>query len=928
MSSIPFLKRLAAEVVHRHKDKLDEVCVILPSRRATVFFRQHLSQIIEKPVWMPALMSLQDFVEERYPHQILDPLELNFMLFSIYQKHQPEEPFDKFYPWGQMLLKDFDEVDRYMVNADRLFQNLKEVKEIEQWEPSAIKFWQEMETEDPKPVQQRFYRLWELAGILYNELAEQLRNARQGYEGMAYRWMAEAVSTEKFNTHYSQLYFAGFNALSTAEEVIIKGLAAQRKATVFFDADPYFLDDPQHEAGRFIRKYIKEWKLPEVQWLEPHLTTETKHVSMIGTSLKTEQATALASELEKQAEEGQPRWENTAVVLADQGLLFPVLHSLPAAIRDVNVTMGYPLRFSPLFSLFDSMGQLHSNAREKAGKHSFFYKDVMALLSHPYLRQVRHEQTEKLSREIRRGQTFYIDAVDLTCDDPVLSLIFSLPATPDEAASLFSALLDELRVSLTSDNKPQILEQEFIFQYKILLNRLHDVMTQHRVEMPQKTFSRLFREIVSSASLPFSGEPLKGLQVMGMLETRTLDFEDVYILSVNEGSLPSGSRNQSFIPYDLRKAHHLPSHEEQSALYAYHFYRLLQRGVNVRLFYTTEAGSLGTGEKSRFLLQVEQLLAPANPRLQLKKFLYSSPVSAKPPRSIAIERTDEITRKLQAIVSERGLSASALIMYALCPLKFYLHYVMKLKEEDELTQELEASEFGSIYHDAMEYLYKDQTGKKLVRGDFEQMKNAVTDAIKHGFRKADRDYGQAMENRNFFDAETLRFLVEMTLQADSRLPEFELLALEYEASVEHALPKGTNVKLYGKIDRIDRSSEGTRIVDYKTGNVSTFRFLPGEEPEISVTNKEAFQVYFYAYLYYRISGETRLIPAVLPLKQVAKGYSSFPKQEKVLSKEDLEQFEIYLSNLIQEVFTAPAFVQTTDTTVCQYCAFNTICLRN
>ncbi|MEM7035735.1 MAG: PD-(D/E)XK nuclease family protein, partial [Bacteroidota bacterium] len=686
-----FIGQLVDALLAQYPQDIGDIVIVFPSRRACVFFKDYLLKAIDKPMWAPAVYAIEDFVKEIHPNAILETVSLTFEFYPIYQTVFPNEPFDKFYSWGTMLISDFDEIDRYLVDAQEVFRNLFELKEID----TTIDSWLN-EDGTPTEFQAKYLRFWELMGDFYEKLRKKLDVQGLSAPGQALRELAEQFAQQQPRLPWPHVVFAGFNALSPAEELLIKSLVGYDMASCYWDLDRYYVDDPYQEAGRFFREMRQRWeaegKPQEWHWLGEGLASGEKEVVMTGVPLRVGQAKVAGLKLQEMlANDADP--EKTAVVLPDENLLFPLLHSLPPALKDVNVTMGFPLRNTPLYSLVESIIQMHENAdrlHPGRGKSSIYYfRDVQNILRHPYIRAIAFDESRELLLEINKENLVYIapEYFENYEVGHILRFLFQVWEDIPQVITYYLELYQRLKVAFEGPGgKPRkvpAVETEYLFHFFTLTQKLRDKLDNYSLNFDLKIFRRLYKEVIQSGSIPFAGEPLRGLQVMGMLETRVLDFERLIILSVNEGILPSKPSTSSFIPYNLRRAFGLPTYEDKDAIYAYHFYRLLQRAQHITLIYNTENDTFGSGEKSRFVSQLEAELPRRNPNVSFARETVTFPAEKEPIVPIIVDKTPELLAQLKEFAQEKGFSPSALSTYLNCPLQFYYRYLMRLYEQDE-----------------------------------------------------------------------------------------------------------------------------------------------------------------------------------------------------------------------------------------------------
>ncbi|MFN8144942.1 MAG: PD-(D/E)XK nuclease family protein [Bacteroidia bacterium] len=938
-----FLQQLTDELILKHGENLANVRLVFPTRRAGLFFRKELATRLSAPVWAPEIFSIQDFIAEYTRYTIPDPLTLRFELYKIYRKYFPAESFDRFYPWGEILIRDFDDLDRYLADASKVFSLISDIRDIEQTfslpeeELEKLKtFWKSFFDKDPSRLTTEFMNTWEHLGPIYKEFKATLSERSLAYEGMAIRDLAERLNETGApdTSGYTHLIFAGFYALSPAEEKIIQTFIKSGKAEIIWDADAYYTDDPRQEAGTFLRNHplVSE----PVKWKEEYFKNIPKKIEMAGVPLQIGQAKYAGSLVESWMKQNDFKPERTVVVIPDESFLFPVLYALPEELQDINVTMGYPLHATPVFSLFESLISLQRNcATDKEQNSTFYFRDVLNILNHPYIRLIDTKAIRKWMAEYSNDNSIRIPGKKL---NSVSSELFTLIFVKNENVSkifewgrkIMRLILDSMK---EQDFRFHRLEAEFVYHFYTQLHRLEEIISEQEVIPGLDTVWYLFREIIYSSKIPFTGEPLKGLQVMGFLETRVLDFDNVIVLSVNEEVLPSSGNSPSFIPYSIRKAFGLPTYEEQHAVSAYHFYRLLQRAGNIHLLYNTEAKKIAGGEKSRFLLQIEHELAVRYASsIQLTEKIISTGFVKEQVLPVEVSKTKEVLALLEKYLPNKELksrfssrfSPSALITYMTCSLKFYFQHIVKLKEKEEPEEHMEAATFGNVLHKAMELAYTGEQEITKVKIDslIPEILNFLDEAISIEFKNTVK-----LEGKNILLRNVLHELILKILKADAKDTPFRIHALEKEINLEFSVNPSQSVLLHGYIDRIDETAEGVRIIDYKTGNVEKKKFNSVSDLFTNPEYKEQFQAMLYAYCSRMNYTGKSIRSGLVTLKDMSDG-TWYLQQGQAISEEQFIEFGQQLRILLAEILNPEkSFSQTEDHARCEYCSFVEICNR-
>ena len=955
-----FLEKTVNYLYEKYGDDISELCIVLPNRRAGLFLKTHLSNNLKKTFWSPEIYATEDFVALLAELEIADSTTLLFELYETVKSvgKKEVENFDEFCKWGQILLSDLNEIDRYLVDASQLFGNLKDIKELEAWSLNA--------EEGLTDFQKQYLEFWKLLGEYYHDFKKRLLSKHQAYQGLAYRIVADKTE-ERVNKHsWKKIIFAGFNALNKAEEKIIERLLNTGKAEIIWDTDSYYINNPNQEAGRFIRKYnefgnFTKLKDRNIFFEETLLSNEKKTVTVIGAAKNVAQAKvagSIVTELQKTTESLQ----TTALVLADENLLFPVLHSLPTNLEDINVTMGYPLKNTPVAGYFDLVFSLHENGLKLAnGKenYSFYHNDIIKLLSHPYttiaLAGVGKEYSvNKVTKLIQNRNIVFAGLsmlenifLELNCEKEfkVLLPILKHWQIPADGLACVHYLIDTLKNGIVvqqtkNEESKASLELEYLFAFTKIIKRIQVLMGNYPESITDlKSLRSILNQIVRSSTLPFYGEPLMGLQVMGMLETRTLDFENVILLSCNEDILPSGKTVNSFIPFELKRFFGLPTYSDKDAIFSYHFYRLLQRATNIYLLYNTESDALGSGEKSRFLTQLIYELPKVNPNITIVEQLVNIPVIAdKTGNEIIIEKTPFVFEKLKNR-SEFGFSPSLLNKYRNCSLEFYFHAIAGLKEADEVEENIGADTLGNVIHEVLEIFYKPYIDKKIAATDIKEMKKSVEtttiSVFEKEYSKNEISYGKNLLTlkvalkfiNNFLDSE-----IETISKSEKAGQPIIIKALE--AELEMNMTVGSHsIKIKGKSDRIDSVGSMTRIVDYKTGLADSkeLKFENWDDIRTEATLAKSFQLLTYAWLYQKMNPAItdNIVSGIITFRELSAGLKTVKVNgSEQLNVEVLNEFEKQLQTLLTEIFNQKIpFVQTTELDNCEYCAFKGICNR-
>lgn len=945
----PFLKTFAKDLWTRHQPDLGNICVVLPNRRGALFFKEYLAEAAGKTIFSPEIYSTEDFIYKLSGLQIIDNTELLFELYAVYAETMQGEAdsFELFSKWGPSLIADFHEIDRYLVDARQLFINLTSIREIENWSLNST---------DLSPFQLNYIQFWESLGSYYHRLRARFESQHKAWQGLAYRYVAENIERLAGNHPWKKICFAGFNALNTAEEKIFSELLRSGMAEICWDADDYYLNDPGQEAGKFLRRYKHLFHADEnlFRWKGNDLLTDKKIIHVVGAARNITQAKH-AGTLLRELYHQNKSLRSTALVLADENLLFPVLNSIPEEIAEINVTMGYPLKNTAMASLFQSLFRLHTTAEKfskgRKGEVRFYHNDLQTLLRHPYIRQAFSESNlpGELCQYLLKNNILFIGLRQLEkfstqteggAWEKLRGLLVPWK-TPEDGFEALHFLVNILRNTFQAQSSKGLnshhtsVETELLFQFHTLLNRLHLLCKTYPFVSELKTLQTLFDQVSNSTTIPFYGEPLSGLQVMGMLETRTLDFENILLLSANENILPSGKIQNSFIPHDLKRLFGLPMYSDKDAVFAYHFYRLLQRAKNVYLLYNTESDKFGDGEKSRYITQLVNELAKRNPGLQITESLLELHYEKNAEEEIFVPKEDTVIQKMK-LLAEKGFSPTLLNTFRKCTLKFYLHYIAGIQETEEVKEEIGADTMGSSIHEMLELLYAPFVGKSISASDIPAMREGLETKLKSVFANYfPLEMLESGKNLLTFRI-SLKFINLFLDQEEKRLQEqgpLLLEELEKELQATLSFPEFT-INIKGKADRIERLGKEIRIIDYKTGKT--------EDNEIRINDwnllltdsrlDKGFQLLCYAWLYHKqfpTEGH-QLKSGIITFRQLKAGLKAVTGPGKVdnLDTHVLQGFEDVLHTLVSEIFNpATPFTRTADIKTCEFCGFKTFCNR-
>ena len=950
----PILESLAKHLVNTGGAGSGETRIILPNRRAGLFLQRHLARMSPDVRWSPRIYAISDFINEFSHIDACDPVEAVFTLHEVYQKvkEQPD-PLDEFFYWGEIMIHDFDELDKYLVDAGMLFRNIADLKEIE--EPLAglddpqisfiSQFWEGFHEGRVTPEKDQFLEMWKLLPILYRELRSELLDRREGYPGMQYREIAERIEQNEMESPGdTRTIVAGFNALNGCEKRIFNWLR-QHGATFFWDFDHHYTADASSEAGRFMRDNLLRFP-PEVE-LESFRGIESeKEIRIFELPTDILQAKTVFRILEQKDHAAIADCTDTAVVLCDEELLMPVLMSVPGSIEEINVTMGYPMKNTPVSSFVESLQRLQNNIRQGTdGTEQFYYKDVRSILLHPYMEKTGEGAGHPLLEEMATGNLIQVEKTFFKSEfeKKIFRRVEDAADLIRYQRTVFLHILENLAVE--EEKMMPELHREFVFLLLIHLNKLETLLAS-RPDIPLPVLERLFRKVVSGLRVPFEGEPLSGLQVMGILETRLLDFKHVILLSMNEEVMPASHFGQSYIPYALRVAFGMPAREDMDAIYAYYFNRLLQRAEKIDLLFNSTSEGVRTGEMSRYLHQLiyNRGINVIRPGME---------VMARETAAVVVQHTSDVDQKLRiyAVDDANGkyLSPSAINTYIDCSLKFYLRYLAGIKEPDEIQEEIDAAGFGTVVHDSIHLLYgeisekrkgeigRDDLARLLASDRIEEVLTGVFLRYHYKGRK-----NATIEGRNIIILQVMTRYLKKIIETDLQITPFALIAAEQTYSRILEIGSGGDhmeIRLGGKIDRVDRLGEAIRVIDYKTGEAN--QGFSGIEAlfdaSLASRNGAALQTLFYAWLVTADHPGEQVTPGLYVMKALY-DHSFDPglsmgrtrQRKKIESFAELEEeFVGHLKEAIAAIFNPEIpYVQTENESKCRYCDFAGICNRN
>lgn len=958
-----FLEYVAKDIYGKFGNDLANVAIVFPNKRAGIFFDEYLASQTDKPVWAPAYVSISELFQRLSSLKLGDPILLNCELYRIFKEElKNDETFDEFFSWGEILISDFDDLDKNFVDPEKLFSNLQDLKNMsddlnfldKDQEEAIQQFFKNFSIEQRSVLKEKFISVWDKLGSIYNRYRQRLRELGIAYEGMLYRDAINAIEAEtpesKRTLQFKHYVFVGFNALSKVEHSFFSLMQKSEKALFYWDYDIFYTHRMNHEAGTFILKNLNDFpnSLSEEYF---DCLGKPKKVCFISSPTENAQARFVSQWVNTLVNDnaGETLGRDNAVVLCNEELMLPVLHSIPSEVKDLNITMGFPLSQTPVYSFISALIDLQTNGYNKENG-LFRYAEVQAVLAHNYTRRLS-ANAERLECELTKKCHFFPAPSELKQDD-FLSFLF----TPQSGIIAYCNYLAEVlkkvatlyRDNTDSHNSFESLYQESLFKSYTLVNRLFNLFTTQNLSLNDSTFRRLLNRILAGASIPFHGEPAIGMQVMGVLETRNLDFKNLLMLSVNEGLLPKTERDVSFIPYNLRKAFGMTTIEHKDAVYAYYFYRLISRAENITLLYNNVTEGKDKKERSRYLLQF--LLDWPHP-IKLQAL-----IAGQSPNIIStftIEKTDEIVERLRkkfdrSINKDAAIiSPSALNKYLKCPMMFYFKYVAGLTVPDEISGEIDSALFGTIFHRCAELAYKKLTanGARVEKEDIERMlkdeaglNRIVSRAFNEKLFIVGNEDTPIYNGIQLINYNVILSFLKKLLRIDANYAPFSIIDMEKPVEEEMTINTDSGkltIKLGGTIDRLDEKEGIIRIIDYKTGTKpQTFSsteqlFIPKPDRPDYI-----FQTFLYAAI---VSHNTHqsVAPALLFIQKAGdKDYSPIVEHkvpralsEQVTNFSDYDSaFREQLAFLLQEIFNKEQpFTQTDNLKTCLTCDFKKLC---
>ncbi len=911
MIEITFLDKIAKAIIEDYSNDLSNTVVILPNKRAKIFLIEALKNQIQNNIISPKIISIEDFIQDVATIRSIDSIELLFEFYEVYQKltdAKNQQSFDLFANWAKMLLQDFNEIDRYLLDPNHVLSYLKDIEDIKKWG---------IEVENKTKLLENYIDFWKLLPNYYQTFYKHLIKKGIGYQGLIYREAVNKLDSFSKSVPNTKYVFAGFNALNAAEEKLVQSLLGSNQAKIYWDIDEAFLNDAYHDAGLFIRRFKEKWahyKSNPFEWVANDFLKNKKNINIIGTPKSIGQAKIAGGIIDDLiSKDPTLSLDKVAVVLGDENLLIPLLYSLPSSVGALNITMGFSSKNNPAQILIAKLFKMHTTALSRNGKnYVFYYKDVLGILTHPLIEPYSNSST--LVNTIIQYNYTFITHQKIIELNPNSSDLFQLLFGKWEQGSLkvlevISQLLQIIKGNLSNENEEEKITKAFVFSIFKVINKLINYYSKYDHINTIDTLHAIYKQVIDLAEVSFEGEPLNGLQIMGVLESRVLDFETVIITSLNEGKLPAGKSQNSFIPYDVKRELELPTFKEKDAIYTYHFYHLLQRAKNVYLLYNTESEGLDAGEKSRFITQLQ---VECQDQHNLVPAIYNAVLPEKANQPMVIPKSESVMERLKEI-AEKGFSPTTLTSYIRNPIQFYFQRILKIKEVEEVEENIALNTLGTIIHETLKVLYEPYIGKFISESDIQNCIKLIDAEVMKQFKIVYKE-GEIKKGRNLLAFEVAKRNVynflKVELEAIVSGDAVKIITLEqrFERTFEHpSLP--FPIKIGGSVDRIESRNGVIRIIDYKTGKVDkeTVTLTTWTDLTKDIANEKIIQVLAYAFMYEEKALKQPMEAGIISFKNLKSGFLPFTFKEgkeinTFITKETIEQYLEQITILLVELF--------------------------
>lgn len=887
------------EVVRDLNDKnigFSNIIFILPSKRAGAFLQKAISQELTTTIFSPTIYSIEDFVKHISGLKPITSLELLFKFYEVYLENtwiKEQESFQTFMAWAQTLLDDINEIDRHLLEPTSIFGYLKDIQELNHWTNTS-----------PTDLIESYLSFWSKLPLYYSSLSHKLLSKNEGHQGLIYRKAAEDIEFYTQNNKKKHHVFLGFNALNTSEENIIQSVLSETNSSIYWDAEAHFMEFKNHDASYFLRKYRSKWKHfanNKLDWVFNNYIKE-KEITCTAVPNNIDQSKYISNILKSYSKE---QLNNTAIILGDENIIIPLINSLPSVVNEVNITMGIPLGSTPIASFFESLFELQLNITDN---QQFYYKDVLEILNHPLSSLLfKSNSIESILQSITSNNLVYLEhstiLKKLSLDSAPLAQALYTPWNNNSKFSILSTnqIITYLLETLSPETNALLIE--YLIAFRRVYNLLDKLTDSYSYIENINTLHRLYSDVVASETVDLRGNPYQGLQIMGVLESRLLDFENIIITSVNEGVLPSGKTSSSFLPYDLKIQYGLPTYAEKDAVYTYHFYRLLHRAKNINLLYTTTSSGLGSVEKSRLILQLE-----SEGIHKIKQQVATPEILNLRSSSTSIIKTSSVQAKIKSFL-QAGISPSAIGTYLRNPIDFYFQYILGVTSQNVVEETIASNTMGTIIHNVLERLYLPFINLNVVENDVKVMITKSKDLVDEEFKKIQNQTIEFGQNRIIYEV-ICRYLINFLKKELVSLQKGNLITItSLENKLKTTLQNNSlayPITLKGTVDRVDIYNNEVRIIDYKTGAVKPADLKIKEWGDLRAADgkyEKAFQILLYTYMISKKEGVPDNVRAgIISTKKAQNGFMPFEiNKETIISKETLHDFESILITLVQEI---------------------------
>ena len=919
--------------------------VIFPNRRAGLYFQKALSKKINKSVWSPSVYTMEDFIQKyskiKISNDVTDSIQLNYILYKIiikYNKSDYKENFEDFFYWGQVMIKDFDDIELELVDESKVFKAVKNQKEIDNSFDYLNKenferiksFWNKF---FPKMSlnQKKFNETWKIILDVFTEYRSKLINEKLAYKGLVYKEFLSKINTMKFESN-SEFLFVGFNILSKSEKQIIKYFIEKKSSMAFWDFDKYYFEDYNQEAGESFREFsndkILKSTFPDIK--PNNFIGNNKKISSIGISSNIGQSKIIGNILSKRVKDKSFDEDKVLILLPDENLLLPVLNSIPSQIKNINVTMGLSLQETPISQLVKLIHRINSRKYKRDFKYCHYFEDVIEIITHPYIYQFNDILCNNILDDIKNDKIIDIRNEQLSKSSHFFENLFDLKS------SLILKLKKTAESLFNESKNLSVLDKEYLKSFLEIIYKID--LINLKLNSSENEF-KLINQILKMIRIPFSGEPLKGLQVMGVFESRNLDFDDVYILNMNEGNFPKSSFNISFIPFNIRKAFNLDTSDNVDKIYSYLFYRVIQRAKNITFIYNTTASVKSNGEISRYIRQVE-----SETKFNIKNYFVSDKLSSKNKKKVIIRKDENTLEKLRLRFFEKGyISPSGIKDYLECPLRFYYKYISNIRETYPISADILKPDFGKISHKVLEDIYseiiKEKGNSLITKNDFFRIKAGIKGTINRTIKNhfnIKKNNELCIEGNNLILYEIMNDYISKVINIDEKYSPFEIIDLEGDKKSGYLktldLKNNNKINISGIVDRIDFKNNIYRIIDYKTGgdtkNIKSIKSLFSNKKR--ERNDAVFQLFFYSLLLKnKINKVEKIEPGLMNIRDINRNNFSINisiDNKKVYDINPLlDEYEELLINKLSEIFDVnQPFEENEDKDSYIYCAYKNL----